>query len=287
MSRVGKRRYHRSNTCGWGLLLLLTTQPISTHATERLPRAPGPLAISSLSGSSFDSPDLNLPKRPDEGVSRGPISATTARGWDLEDTPVREGRIAEIESSLYEAILERIGLPYRLGGTDDLGYDCSGFIWRVFQLAGIDFRRASVREMWELLPEVEEGDEGAFGVIVFFSGLTHAGIVRDAHSFYHASSSQGIVRSFYSDYWGARITGYRRVPLPQPPRTRPRWSRPRASLEHHQKPILPHRAHRSRLSTVGMSRTPPRVNAAALSDPMIGPETPALVPFDLVAPRQR
>lgn len=143
------------------------------------------------------------------------------------DMPVETS--ATSESRLYEAIMARIGLPYLLGGTDDLGYDCSGFIWRVFLEAGIDLPRRSVREMWERLPAIEEGQEGEFGVIVFFSGLTHAGIVRDAHSFYHASSSQGIVRSFFSDYWGARVTGYRRVPLSRLGATRPRWSRQRST----------------------------------------------------------
>lgn len=143
------------------------------------------------------------------------------------DLPVEAS--ATSESRLYEAIMARIGLPYLLGGTDDLGYDCSGFIWRVFLEAGIDLPRRSVREMWERLPAIEEGQEGEFGVIVFFNGLTHAGIVRDAHSFYHASSSQGIVRSFFSDYWGARVTGYRRAPLSHLGATRPRWSRPRST----------------------------------------------------------
>ncbi len=152
-------------------------------------------------------------------------AATSFAGNDLLTLPLADS--PPPESRLYEAIMSRIGLPYRLGGIDDLGYDCSGFIWRVFQEAGIDIPRHSVREMWERLPEANEGEEGTFGVIVFFSGLTHAGIVRDAHSFYHASSSQGIVRSFFSDYWGARVTGYRRVPLSRSSSTRPRWSRPR------------------------------------------------------------
>lgn len=146
------------------------------------------------------------------------------------------------ESRLYDAIMVRIGLPYRLGGTDDLGYDCSGFIWRVFQEAGIDIPRNSVRELWERLPEAAEGEERTFGVIVFFSGLTHAGIVRDAHSFYHASSSQGIVRSFFSDYWGARVTGYRRVPLSRTGATRPRWSRPRRAVTTPARPSSPRRS---------------------------------------------
>ena len=34
----------------------------------------------------------------------------------------------EIESILNEAISSRLGLPYRWAGTDDNGYDCSGFV---------------------------------------------------------------------------------------------------------------------------------------------------------------
>ena len=174
--------------------------------------------------------DLSDPHQTATGLAgTEPVSAL------LADSPTPESR-------LYEAIMSRIGLPYRLGGIDDLGYDCSGFIWRVFQEAGIDIPRNSVRELWERLPEANEGEEGTFGVIVFFNGLTHAGIVRDAHSFYHASSSQGIVRSFFSDYWGARVTGYRRVPLSRPSATRPRWSRPRRAVTNQARPSSPRRS---------------------------------------------
>src|SRR5262245_21308853 len=46
------------------------------------------------------------------------------------------------EGLLHQAILNRIGVPYRSGGVDDQGYDCSGFVWRVFQVAGLNFKRA-------------------------------------------------------------------------------------------------------------------------------------------------
>jgi cell wall-associated NlpC family hydrolase len=117
---------------------------------------------------------------------------------------------------LYGAIQDRIGIPYRANGTDDRGYDCSGFVWRVYQEAGIDLKRNSAKSLWEKLPEASENEETQFGTLVFFEGLSHVGIVRDGFSFYHASSSQGVIRSFYSDYsnyWGKRIIGYRRVPL--------------------------------------------------------------------------
>jgi len=119
----------------------------------------------------------------------------------------------EIEASLYDAIMSRLGTPYRSNGTDDRGYDCSGFVWRVFQDAGVDLSRTSARSLWQTLPEASRDEETQFGTLVFFKGLGHVGIVRDGYSFYHASTSQGVVRSFYSGYWGERVLGFRRVPL--------------------------------------------------------------------------
>ncbi|MGE0130648.1 MAG: C40 family peptidase [Blastocatellales bacterium] len=120
----------------------------------------------------------------------------------------------EIESSLYEAVTSRLGLPYRSRGTDDRGYDCSGFVWRVFQDAGVDFERSSSRKLWQTLPRATKEESAEFGTLVFFKGLNHVGIVRDAHSFYHATTSQGVVRSYLDGYWGDRVIGYRRVFAP-------------------------------------------------------------------------
>lgn len=124
-------------------------------------------------------------------------------------------RNEEVESALYDAIMDRLGAPYRSNGKDDRGYDCSGFVWRVFQDAGIDLERTSARALWETLPEATGEEETQLGTLVFFKGLGHVGIVRDGYSFYHASTSQGVVRSFYSGYWGDRVIGFRRVPLPR------------------------------------------------------------------------
>jgi peptidoglycan endopeptidase LytE len=123
----------------------------------------------------------------------------------------------EIESSLHEAISSRLGLPYLWAGTDDNGYDCSGFVWRVFREAGVDFNRDSTRNLWQRLPEATRDESTRFGTLVFFQGLDHVGIVSDADSFYHASTSGGVMLSYFdkSDkYWRSRIIGYRRIFAP-------------------------------------------------------------------------
>jgi cell wall-associated NlpC family hydrolase len=124
---------------------------------------------------------------------------------------------AEIESSLEKAINDRLGLPYLWAGTDDRGYDCSGFVWRVFREAGVDFDRNSARNLWQVLPEATSEEFTRFGTLVFFQGLDHVGIVRDTDSFYHASTSEGVTLSYFdkSDkYWRSRIIGYRRIFAP-------------------------------------------------------------------------
>lgn len=122
-------------------------------------------------------------------------------------------------SALFQAISKRLGVRYRFFGTDDNGYDCSGFVWRVFQDAGASFDRVAARVLWKELPEAVGEETNQFGTLVFFNGLKHVGIVRDAFSFYHASRSQGVVLSTFAGYWGSRITGYRRAPalaVPEP-----------------------------------------------------------------------
>lgn len=123
---------------------------------------------------------------------------------------------ADFDALLYHAIIDRLGRPYREGGTDDSGYDCSGLTWRVFKEAGVEMKRTNARTLWDTLPEASNKERGDFGTLVFFNDLNHVGIVRDAYSFYHASTTQGVIRSFYSEYWGERIIGYRKVPIGKP-----------------------------------------------------------------------
>lgn len=120
-------------------------------------------------------------------------------------------------ATLFQAITKRLGIRYRFFGTDDRGYDCSGFVWRVFQDAGANFDRAAARVLWDQLPEASGEEVHQFGTLVFFNGVKHVGIVRDAFTFYHASRSQGVTLSTFAGYWASRITGYRRALVPPPP----------------------------------------------------------------------
>jgi peptidoglycan endopeptidase LytE len=117
---------------------------------------------------------------------------------------------------LDRAIKERFGLPYHYGSTGPYSYDCSGFVWSVFQEAGINFTRTSAASIWSQSIPVEGDERFKFGTLVFFNGLGHVGIVADENGFYQASSSKGITYSPFKGYWENRIVGFRRL-MPEAP----------------------------------------------------------------------
>ena len=125
-------------------------------------------------------------------------------------TPV----LLKLQPLLLGAIDERLGSPYRWGATGPNSFDCSGFVWSIYQSIGVDFERGSARTLFSRFTPPEPEDQYKFGTLVFFSGLSHVGVVADEHGFYHASRRQGIIYSPFNEYWLKRIDGFRRVPLP-------------------------------------------------------------------------
>ena len=122
-------------------------------------------------------------------------------------------RLFEFKQIMMAAIDTRIGAPYVYGTEGPRVFDCSGFVWSVFQSAGVNFERGRARHFWTNFNPVDEDEKYKFGTLVFFNNLKHVGIVADQNGFYHASTSQGVTYSPFNEYWSSRITGFRRVPL--------------------------------------------------------------------------
>jgi cell wall-associated NlpC family hydrolase len=141
--------------------------------------------------------------------------------------PMVAGRFDRL---LLTAIQSHLGSPYHYAGTGPDSFDCSGFVWRTFQEAGFDFSRGPARSYWATFAPATEAEESKFGTLVFFSGLTHVGIVADEHGFYHSSRHHGVVYSPFDDYWRSRIDGFRHVPLESVPvpaaNAKPRVAKP-------------------------------------------------------------
>jgi cell wall-associated NlpC family hydrolase len=142
-----------------------------------------------------------------------PVSHSPAKTSESFAVKTESFFSANITSRMRQSIEDKLGAPYRFSGTTNNGYDCSGFVWKVFQDSGFSFERGAARHYWAAFPEATQEETKQFGTLIFFSGLSHVGIVRDAGSFYHASRTRGVMLSLLDGYWSERITGYRRVPL--------------------------------------------------------------------------
>ena len=107
------------------------------------------------------------------------------------------------------------GAPYRFGGGDPAGFDCSGFVRYVYQQHGVAMPR-EVREQFRVGKTVDRGRLEP-GDLVFFStvapGASHVGIVIGGDQFVHAPSERGVVRveNLSSQYWASRFVGAKRV----------------------------------------------------------------------------
>ena len=117
------------------------------------------------------------------------------------------------DQSLLTAIQSHLGASYHFNRTGPEEFDCSGLVWRAFQDIGVDFQRGPARSYWATMPAPPEGEQFKFGTLVFFSNLSHVGIVVDEKGFYHSARHGGVMYSPFNDYWLSRIDGFRRVPL--------------------------------------------------------------------------
>jgi len=111
--------------------------------------------------------------------------------------------------------LSLVGAPYREGGADPHGFDCSGFVQYVFAQHGVSLPHSVAEQSRQgrrvALRDVAPGD------LVFFStvapGASHVGIALGGDEFVHAPSRRGEVRveRISSPYWAARLVGIRRL----------------------------------------------------------------------------
>ncbi len=108
---------------------------------------------------------------------------------------------------------ELLGAPYVWGGeTPEEGFDCSGFIFYLFQQQGVTVPR-TVALMWNAGTSVSSPEVGD---IVFFAtttnGPSHAGIYIGNGQFIHSGASTGVTTSRLDQpYWEQRYLGAKRL----------------------------------------------------------------------------
>jgi cell wall-associated NlpC family hydrolase len=134
------------------------------------------------------------------------------------------------QSAIEQALQEFYGAPYKRGGTDPAGVDCSGLVQAALQRAGVNLPR-TVAQQFDTGQPVGLG-ELRFGDVVFFNQLCqtrqynaflagllppayaaevcHNGIYIGRGRFVHASPRGVFVSRLDAEVWRASFMGARR-----------------------------------------------------------------------------
>lgn len=145
--------------------------------------------------------------------SRGEIARAASDGSLSEES-------ALVAADVVETALSAMGSPYRWGGTDEDGYDCSGLIQFAYGEHGILLPRTS-RDQSRLgvlvgkdVSQLRPGD--ILGFSTTGAGVTHVGLYVGNGSFIHSAASGVKLSSLEgsdgdSRYWRQRWISARRI----------------------------------------------------------------------------
>jgi cell wall-associated NlpC family hydrolase len=189
-------------------LAALTTACASSRAVPAVPR---PFPVPGASHAPAQPAQPHTPAEPADEATLPDLGSTVA----ASDRPDRNEVQSFDSYALVGTALGLRGIPYRSGGGDLLGFDCSGFTQYVFAQYGFSIPR-DVRSQYGIGKSIEP-DEIAPGDLVFFAttdhGASHVAIAIGGNGFVHAPSTSGVVRVEYlsGTYWSRRYLGARRL----------------------------------------------------------------------------
>ncbi len=107
--------------------------------------------------------------------------------------------------------MQYLGVPYRWGGADPSGFDCSGFLMYVYAQVGVSLPHNAAMQYG--LGTAVSKEQLQPGDLVFFDGLGHNGMYIGGGQFIHSPHSGDVVKiSSLSDSWYASTwVGARRL----------------------------------------------------------------------------
>lgn len=110
--------------------------------------------------------------------------------------------------------LDQVGVPYRYGGSDRSGFDCSGLVQYSYSHAGVRVPRTT-GQLWDATSSIKQNQLRA-GDLLFFNiegKMAHVGLYIGGGEFVHAPSSgrrvsvENLASSYYAQAFirGGRI----------------------------------------------------------------------------------
>lgn len=125
--------------------------------------------------------------------------------------------LSKQDNKMLKEVDNWLGVPYKYGGNDHNGVDCSGLVLQLYnRVYEIKLPRTCAQQA-EFCQPIDKS-KVKFGDLVFFSTgdnkkINHVGMMLDSDNFIHASSSKGVViSSMNNDYYIRRFRMYGRIP---------------------------------------------------------------------------
>jgi len=155
------------------------------------------------------------------GLKPNPIFKTSApaansRYGDVDLPSANSRSFSEFEERLLAEINLYLGAPYRRGGMNRAGIDCSGLVNVVYRnVLGLELPR-KVTALYKYGNQLDR-EHLRLGDLVFFErmenyGVSHVGIYLGEDTFAHASSGSGVTISNLNEpYYRTRFVGAKRV----------------------------------------------------------------------------
>jgi len=224
----------------FSIIIMSTFKPVSILFAVCLFIACGPAKnINQVQGGDIvlgsriepPAPSSTAPSSPSPAESRASRSSSDIDSSQLRYDAAIQVRYAgylKIEPQqiqnipLYSFIDQWMATPYKWGGTDATGIDCSAFIQRVLaKVYNIQIPRTSVQQFFnDWIDKFGSTEYLSEGDLVFFRTdneklISHVGMYLKNRMFVNSSSSKGVsIASLDDPYWKKRYVAAGRIKIP-------------------------------------------------------------------------
>lgn len=142
---------------------------------------------------------------------------------NLQKPNLKEQKLKKVKAlmkipaqTLTTTALSYLGVPYQWAGITSKGFDCSGFIWRVFKKQCLTLPRTA--DLQYVFGRQVKRSNLRTGDLVFFStyssGPSHVGLYLGKERFVHSAYSGGVrIDSMRDSYYKNRYIGARRFAI--------------------------------------------------------------------------
>jgi cell wall-associated NlpC family hydrolase len=135
------------------------------------------------------------------------LATVLATGTFTSNTYAKENkksgavRTAAVKKSVPELVVQNsrslVGVPYRFGGNNTRGFDCSGFVSYTLNISGYDVPRYTAYDYWTKFKRTSTPQPGDLVLFknTYKAGPSHVGIYIGGDKFVHSASNRGVIVS--------------------------------------------------------------------------------------------